>query len=202
MRMIYFVRHGETDFNVEKRIQGHSDSTLTETGIEQVETLQEALAHIEWRKIFSSPSKRAYETAKILAPGKAIFKDDRLKELYMGPFQGMRWSELKEKHPTLYEHYWFDPGKFKHESCETFDELKRRTEDFLQELVEDGPDGNILVVTHGVVIQKVLAIIKGLPLENFWETPLVKSASVTKVKIVGQTVELVAVGEQMTVHRF
>ncbi len=115
----------------------------------------------------------------------------------------MRWSELKEKHPTLYEDY---PGLTRAnsnmKSCETFDELKRRTEDFLQELVEDGPDGNILVVTHGVVIQMVLAIIKGLPLENFWETPLVKSASVTKVKIVGQTVELVAVGEQMTVHRF
>ncbi len=87
MRMIYFVRHGETDFNVEKRIQGHSDSTLTKTGIEQVETLQEALAHIEWRKIYSSPSKRACKRQK-LAPGKAIFKDDRLKELYMGHFKG------------------------------------------------------------------------------------------------------------------
>ena len=197
MTMLYFVRHGETEWNVERRIQGQLDSKLTKNGIEKVKLLSEHLKQIEWETVYSSPLGRAYQTAQLLSPTTEIIKDHRLMEMHLGDFEGVLWSEMKEKQRTLYEYYWRNPSQFKHPSSESFYDLKERVTDFLHEISEQHQEGNILIVTHGVVIQVLQLIINKLPLNDLWLTPIVNGATVTKVEINNQTMKLVTIGEEL-----
>ena len=93
---LYIVRHGETLWNREKRLQGREDIELSEKGREVARLTGEALMNTRIDKIFSSPLKRAYETACLIRNGRdiEIETDDRLRELSFGHFEGQNFSEL------------------------------------------------------------------------------------------------------------
>ncbi len=80
---LYIIRHGETDWNKEKRLQGQSDTQLNEYGIELARITGEALKYVHFDYIFSSPLKRAYKTAELIRMDRPvkIVTDDRLKEI-------------------------------------------------------------------------------------------------------------------------
>ena len=87
---LYIIRHGETKWNSEKRLQGRSDIELNEYGIELARITSEALKDVKFDRIYSSPLKRAYETAEILRGSRKldIICDDRLKEMCFGDYEG------------------------------------------------------------------------------------------------------------------
>lgn len=95
---IYFVRHGETVWNTQKRFQGLSDSPLTEKGIEQAKLLSKKLENINFDKFYSSPLKRANDTAKLIRGNRnqeiEIFDD--FKEISMGEMEGIQHEEFKK----------------------------------------------------------------------------------------------------------
>lgn len=95
---LYIIRHGETDWNKQKRLQGQSDTMLNEYGIELAEITAKALKDVQFDYIFSSPLKRAYKTAEIIRGERnvPIVTDDRLKEIGFGINEGVR-SELITK---------------------------------------------------------------------------------------------------------
>ena len=91
--MIYVVRHGQTDWNIEHRIQGHQDIPLNDKGVEEANFLKDELSDIDFDLVFSSPLKRAYKTAEIITK-KPIRIDDRLIERYNGKLEGCNDLDL------------------------------------------------------------------------------------------------------------
>lgn len=141
--MIYFIRHGETDFNRHSKIQGQLDIPLNDTGIKQAETARDNLADLEFDLIYSSPLLRARKTAEIINEkhGVEIVFDDRLKEFFIGSVQGecvKEWSD--EKWDEVHHH----PENFGGETLETF--INRVTECFVE---IEKLNKNILIVAHG-----------------------------------------------------
>ena len=104
---LYITRHGTTEWNIEKRLQGWGDSPLTEEGINRAVSLGESLADVDFDIIYTSPQKRAMETAKLIMGNKntKIITHDGLKELRFGIWEGMELDEINEKYPEEYYLY-------------------------------------------------------------------------------------------------
>jgi probable phosphoglycerate mutase len=151
--VIYLVRHGQTEFNRERRIQGHVDSPLTELGVRQAKAVGGLLADLirepdGWH-IVSSPLGRAHATARHIAErlgGLPIELDDRLKEMSWGAHDGRLRSELEAEHPeTFGKTGWaFDAA-----TGETYDDVALRVGAWLAELPPE-PDRKVIVVSHGI----------------------------------------------------
>ena len=99
--LFYLIRHGESLYNAEARIQGQSDVALSPLGLRQAEAIANALADERIDAVFASPLRRAMQTAEPIAArlGLTIQGDDRLKEIHAGIFQGLLWAEIEDKFP-------------------------------------------------------------------------------------------------------
>lgn len=144
--VFYFVRHGQTDWNLENRIQGHADIPLNDKGVAQVKALKQKLAGIKFARCFSSDLKRASETAQIIMEGQRvrITYDKRLRERNFG--------ELEGKPSDAY----INASSQDLAVVESDDALSKRVFQFLSEVTGRNPQGNILVVTHAGVIRTIL----------------------------------------------
>ena len=107
---LYIIRHGETDWNKEKRLQGRSDTELNEYGIELAEITGEALKDVHFDCIYSSPLKRAYKTAEIIRGQRnlEIITDERLREISFGVVEGVPMSER----PDGFQKFFTDPANY------------------------------------------------------------------------------------------
>jgi len=185
MVKIYVVRHGETEWNAEKRTQGRLDSNLTEKGKRDANLLGERLKRTDFSRIISSPSKRTLETAKRVRGDRTIpiETDERLYEINLGEWQGKTEDEIKAKFPQQFHFYWNQPANFQNEEGENFTDVKNRVADFFRELEAESPSGNILIVTHGVVIKSLYLICRKSPLEEVWNPPFIYGTSLTIIEI-------------------
>jgi probable phosphoglycerate mutase len=155
---LYVLRHGETAWNTERRMQGTKDSALTERGRRQAvamgRTLRRELEHEAVPTIFlRSPLGRARETADIVGHEIRIdageWRDDpRLSELCYGDWEGFSWKEIEVTHPTALADWRADPHGFCPPGGETHFELRRRTAAVLAEVAASGR--RTVVVGHGV----------------------------------------------------
>lgn len=98
-RPFLYLRHGQTDWNKERRVQGRTDIPLNETGLEQARAAAERLAGVQVDRIIASPMKRAAQTAEVVAASKGlpITWDDRLRERFFGGFDGMLLTEIRDQ---------------------------------------------------------------------------------------------------------
>jgi broad specificity phosphatase PhoE len=105
--ILYLVRHGESLFNAERRIQGQSDVELSPLGHRQTDAVAAELANLPINAIFASPLRRAMETAEPIAARLKlpIQTDNRLKEINAGMFQGLHWDEIEHLHPAEAVHW-------------------------------------------------------------------------------------------------
>lgn len=141
--MIYIVRHGQTNDNVIGRYGGRIDTELNQKGIEQAYELHEKLKDIKFDKVFSSPLKRAYKTARIICKNR-ITKDERIIERDNGELEGKLKTEIKE---TV---NFNDPNEKKF-NIENIVDFRNRIYDFFDEITEKYRGKNVLVVTHAGV---------------------------------------------------
>ncbi len=188
--IIYLFRHGETDWNKARRLQGQSDVPLNEFGRELAVKTAAALKEkgITFDRAFSSPLKRALETAEIiLGDEKApLVSDDRLKEFNFGAGEGERFEVMKsdERHP-LY-HFFCKPECYIAEGdAESFADVQGRVQEFLREqiLPLEGQCETVLVVAHGAYNRSVLSSVANIPLEDFWKIGLPNcAASILKLE--------------------
>lgn len=182
--MIYLVRHGETLWNKEKKLQGNLNSPLTEKGIEEAHKLAERLKDKSFSKIFSSPLKRAIETSEILNKyhSLTITELQDIREMGYGEWQGVPMEEVKKAFPEAFENYYNKPEKYEPVAGgESFSELRIRLERALDELCEHAETNDILVVSHGVVIKMLLLIIKNGELKDLWQPPWVHNSSLSVI---------------------
>jgi len=161
---IYLVRHGESKANVDKIVQGHTDSPLTENGVKQAEEIRDKFSQVLFGAIYSSDLMRAKRTADIIAAGRgiAVRALPGLREKYFGDFEGKDNSEFVEtlkdefhKFENLLseEEMWEHKA---HPSMESDKELLVRARSALQEIANMHIGENVLVVTHRYLIRMIL----------------------------------------------
>lgn len=175
---IYLIRHGQTVWNREGRVQGWLDSPLTAKGIADAWTLSRYLAEQDFDRWYTSPLPRAVETATILRGTRTVklHRDDRLKEICLDHWQGMNPDVLKSQYPEQMRAYRQTPEDFAMEGAETLYDLMARTQSFLEELPAVD---KIIVISHGVTIRALKNVLMGTPVKNFWQGPSVSGASLT-----------------------
>nr|WP_318740474.1 histidine phosphatase family protein [uncultured Treponema sp.] len=178
---IYVTRHGETEWNTYWKLQGRSNTVLNEKGREQACLTHNGFveAGISFDRIYSSPLKRAVETAVLMTEKSEseIIKDDRLIEFCFGKAEGKTPDERNEDPELKDFHLFFDePEKYVAlEGAEPFESVLKRTaafwEDEIKPLEKTGIQ-NILVVTHGGTMQSLLLHIDGRSLKDYWKTKM------------------------------
>lgn len=193
--ILHCVRHGESTYNAEGRIQGQSDVPLSELGIRQGQAVAAALARTPIEAIFSSPLQRAYKTAEIVAEmlGLEIRTDDRLKELNAGVFQDKLRSELQVLYPDELARWRSGDPEFVIPGGESRDDLTRRGVEAFRAIAE-GSYQNVAVISHGRLLITALKGLLGIPLEG--EPQSLRNGSITRIQWNGQDeARLVAIDE-------
>lgn len=186
---LYIVRHGETDWNKEKRIQGRADIQMNEAGRLQVENLAKTLSDIKFDQVYASPLKRAIETALVVSGKEKVKIDERLIEIDFGQLEGVVYKDIDKKNPKEVEgellqirNFFIDPEKYTPVNGETYASLLERVGTFLEEIKEEYKEGNkkILLVSHATCIHAMLTYVRKSPLKNMWESK-VGNCSVSKI---------------------
>lgn len=194
---LYIVRHGQTEWNVHHRMQGHQDSPLTELGKKQAQWLGEALRSDHLDVIYSSSSPRAYHTADLIREDRkiAIHERDDLKEINLGIWEGRTQDEVKATFAEQFDHFWHNPADFQVENSETFEQVKERAISLLNEILRRHEGQSILIVTHTVVVKLLMAYFENRPLQHIWNLPFIYPACLCKVEILGQQPHIILHGD-------
>ncbi|MEX2614230.1 MAG: histidine phosphatase family protein [Gaiellaceae bacterium] len=181
---IVMVRHGETDWNRERRFQGHADIPLNEWGRAQVRALAVKLAGEAFSVAYTSTLRRAVESAEILAAelGFELRPSEALKEVHVGSWSGLTVPEVEERFPDGHRRWVGSRAGW--EDGETYEELGMRVVVELRRIGEAHPDAQVLAVTHGGPIRSVLAALSGLPFEaSRHEIRFVENCEVVRLTI-------------------
>lgn len=171
---IYITRHGETEWNQAGKMQGWKNSNLSEKGIANAKRLGAHLKDVDFDRIYSSPLERTLETAKYIRGDKTteIIVEEGLKEMGFGVWEGMERTAIEDRYPTVYDHFWHKPHLYTPIDGESFEQLFDRVRKALKNIVENSRgSSHVLIVAHAVVIKAIFAIVKNLPLEEFWHPP-------------------------------
>ena len=149
--MIYIIRHGQTDWNIEHRTQGHTDIALNKNGIEQAELITQKIANLKIDNIISSDLKRAYMTAQIINKkfNKTIEEDKRLREFCFGTLEGITRDKITQE---IWDDFNKNPKQF---NAETKEEIFNRIKSFIDDIKSNNINKNTLVVTHGGPIRMI-----------------------------------------------
>lgn len=178
MTKIHIVRHGETEWNVKGKLQGHKDSPLTQLGKAQAHKVKSSITE-QIDIAYSSPSNRAIETAQIILNGtnQHIKTTPELKEINLGIWEGKQKKEVEEEYPAEYKTFWTNPSKFSLDQAETFEHLQDRAIKAVLKIlkIEDGK--TVLLVSHHTTIKVILSYFENRPIDKIWDPPFVGNGS-------------------------
>ena len=180
---IYIVRHGETLWNKDKRLQGRTDIELSDAGRAVAKATGEALMDTNIDVIFSSPLKRAYETASLIKNGRNIdiIKDEHLLELCFGKYEGQNFSELLKDDSLTFKYFFKQPELYvADKEGETLEQLNARASEFMTDTIEPLADRyeRIMIVAHGALNKAIMTHIKKHDVSCFWSGGLQQNCNV------------------------
>lgn len=168
---IYLVRHGETDYNVNRLYYGWTDCPLNETGIAQAMALKEFFAHIAYDRVLCSDLKRAKETAEYVneVQKKPLTTDASFRELHFGLWEGKTYGEIKKAYPEEVAQWHKDWISFQMPQGESFHTFyKRTTQGFQKMLAEGNEEETLVLVAHNGVLSALLCYLTGAGEKGFW----------------------------------
>jgi broad specificity phosphatase PhoE len=159
------IRHGQSTWNREHRIQGQLDPPLSAEGRHQAKLLGSRLAGRAFVGFYASDLKRAFETAEVIGPavGRHPQPQTSLREIYLGAWEGLSTEEIAERFPAAWASWVEEPDWDVVPGGEGAGPFDARVAAALEEIFRRHPDGDVLVVTHGGVIQIALHRIVGRP---------------------------------------
>ncbi|MGZ9583311.1 histidine phosphatase family protein [Paenibacillus marinisediminis] len=194
---ILLVRHGQTEWNVARRFQGHQDSPLTELGVRQAEWLGESLQHERIDAVYSSSSPRARRTAEIIIAPRdmEIIESDDLKEINLGVWEGQSQETAEREDEEQFHYFWNDPEHFHVHKSETFQEVSERAVRKLQQIVAEEQGKTILIVAHTVVVKVLMAYFEGRELRDIWNPPYIHPACLCKVELTDHIPDILLHGD-------
>ncbi len=178
MSTLLLIRHGETLWNTERRMQGHRDSPLTERGLWQARQLGLRLKDQPFAALYSSDLPRAARTAGEIAAvtGHTIISDERLRERHFGVFEGLTQAEMREREPEAYERFMSRDPQYAVPGGESPADFFERCRMALEDLARRHPGDTIAVVTHGLVLDSAYRAATGLALDAQRPVPLVNAS--------------------------
>ena len=197
MTTILIARHGQSDWNQERRWQGHADRPLTDRGREQAQALADRLSHIELDAVYSSDLQRARDTAAVVAEsqGLELRQLPDLREVDVGSWSGLTRAEAEERFPEGFAR-WRDgyPGW---KDGETYEAMTDRVLRAVGKIAAEHESGRVLVVSHGGPIRAMHAAALGLDVHAYRRLrPVEPNARLSAVCFVdGKLTELCAAGE-------
>ncbi|WP_339317766.1 histidine phosphatase family protein [Paenibacillus sp. FSL R10-2734] len=194
---IYLTRHGQTEWNVQNRMQGHMDSALTTLGVQQAEWLSRGMQAKKLDVIYASPSPRALRTAEIIRGERDVplKTSDAFKEIGMGVWEGQDSAELVAQYSEQHRFFWEDPGQFKVEGSETFAEVQARALEKLQEIITEHQGETVLIVSHTVVIKLLMAYFESRELPKLWDLPYIYPTCLSRIDFTDGVPEILLHGD-------
>ncbi|MBN1613818.1 MAG: histidine phosphatase family protein [Deltaproteobacteria bacterium] len=168
MKLI-LVRHGETLWNRDNRVQGFTDIELSDLGIRQAQRLAESLKDEKIEAIYASTLKRAYHTAEIIDSyhGVGIETDTDLRELNQGDFEGLNFRQLRDQYSDFLKQWISQPGTMVMPNGESLRDLQDRSWQVMERIISGSK--NALVVSHAFTLMATLCRIKGIEIDRFRE---------------------------------
>ena len=173
---VFFLRHGETEWNASKRIQGSTDWTdLTDAGVRVAEATRDGLRAkgLTFDRLYSSPYRRALHTAQIIGAGLGLepIVDRRLCEISFGSYEGTIYSEGRFADDNIRCCFQDPPRYVAPAGAESFDAVAARVKDFFDSELAPlvGRFTRVLAVAHGGILRTVLRLAAQIPLADFWK---------------------------------
>ncbi len=165
---IILIRHGETEWNSQKRMQGHSNSDLSEVGRGQIQALGELMKNVSFDHIYSSDSLRARQTAEAITQysGHTLQFDQRIREKNLGVFEGLTSTEAKERHPEVYRLFKTAGANYVIDEGESTQQLLERALEFIEEIRLRHPQERVVMVTHGGVVRVLMKHALGMSIDS------------------------------------
>lgn len=186
---LHLIRHGETDWNRERRVQGQSESQLTELGIQQATELGERLRPIRFDRVYCSSSRRTRQTAEHAFPAGDIdvVYLDELREIFLGPWEGQLYDDLARSEPDSHRHFWQQPHLFRVQGAEDFFKLQQRAIRAIEKIesshrATSDSVTRIALVSHGALIKSFLCHVEGRSMDQLWAPPRMHNCAHSIVK--------------------
>lgn len=157
---IYYVRHGQTDLNLAKKMQGGgTEKELNETGVSQAYNTKKELENVKYDLVICSPMKRAKQTAEIIKEGRdiPIITDERIRERKLGDYEGRDVTEEMENNIWDYKLNYNIPNG------ENLHDFEKRIDEFFDDIKEKYHDKSVLIVAHGGIAKVIKAHLYGMP---------------------------------------
>jgi len=164
---LILIRHGETLWNKEKKVQGLTDIALSDIGIMQAKRLALSLKDHPVETIYASPLKRACQTAEIINDyhRKEIMIHRELVEMDMGDFEGLSYQELMTRGSDFLKRWMTNPAELKMPNGESLEELQDRAWSVMEKIIAKAE--NALIVSHNFTIASILCRLRNISLSEF-----------------------------------
>ena len=165
--VLILIRHGETLWNTQLRMQGSLDSDLTSKGESQIKALGEWMKEVPFDYLYCSDTPRAYKTAEAISKftGHNLNLDKRLREKNLGVFEGLTSEEARERYPETFQQFKTDGASYVIDQGESTQQLLKRALDAIEEIRNRHPQKVAVVVTHGGVVRVLMKHVLGIPLD-------------------------------------
>lgn len=197
MLRLYITRHGETEWNLEKRMQGWKDSSLTQKGTEDAIKLGESMKNIDFSCIYSSSSPRTLRTSELIRGDRDIniIPVDDLREMNLGDWEGKTADEAARMDKEGQKSFWETPHLYVPKSGESYFEVRERATKAINKIIQSHETGNVLIVTHAIIVKTIMSHFKSLPVERLWENPFIHGTSLSIVEVLGDRATAVVEGD-------
>jgi probable phosphoglycerate mutase len=199
MTRLIIVRHAESTFNFQNRIQGHHDSHLTKKGLEQARRLAKRIRHFKIDKVYSSDLGRAYSTTVAITrylKKVKIIRDPKLREILLGDWEGKTPEEVDKLYDRGYQRWLKSPSACVIPNAEGVTRFRARVTERVRQIMRQNSGKTILIVTHGGVITTLLSdwlkadfdrVLQGLQIENTSLTFAAVTPKITKLWVINDT---------------
>ena len=198
MTQIFLVRHGQSEGNLFRRVQGQTDVELTADGKAQLPYLTKRFAETSLAAVYTSPLRRAEETAAAIVGGRdiSVFVDKRLIEMCFGAWEMRPWGEVNLESPELKRAFLHDPDRWHVPGSEAHTAVQKRMLAAMTDIARANDGKTVAVACHGMAIRAFLARILGVPSERIFEdVPLVNNTSVTLLRFENDTFSVIYVND-------
>lgn len=197
MLNLYLLRHGQTDASLERRFSGSLEAELSPLGHEMAAAFAEAYAAVPWRAIYSSPQRRARDTAAPLAArtGMQVQAVDGLREIRYGAWEGILEDEVRQRWPQEYGWWAADPATRAAPGGESGLEVAARGLAAIEQIRRSHDSGDVLIVSHKATLRLIVCGLLGIDLRRYRDRISQPVASVTEFRIEGANALLVRLAD-------
>lgn len=169
LQRLFFIRHGQSEWNKLNMIQGQKNTILTEFGKKQAQSIGNRLLNEDIDIIYTSDLERAYATAKIISNviNKPLISSEFIREINFGPWEGITIKEIKEKYKDEYSIWLKEPDKLNINGIETLQTVQDRAMKYIDYIINENKGKNIAIVSHGALLKVLILGLLGIELSHY-----------------------------------